>query len=144
MMLTPEIDAKVRASFARQTMMTTLGAELLDLGKGTARIAAPILPGSRQQQDAGHAALTFAIGDSAAGYAALTLFEPDDEIMTVEMKINLLRPAVGDRLIAEGRVIKSGARITVVQADVFAETDGVRKQVAILQGTMIPVTQSPQ
>jgi uncharacterized protein (TIGR00369 family) len=144
MMLTPEIDAKVRASFARQTMMTTLGAELLDLGKGTARIAAPILPGSRQQQDAGHAALTFAIGDSAAGYAALTLFEPDDEIMTVEMKINLLRPAVGDRLIAEGRVIKPGARITVVQADVFAETDGVRKQVAILQGTMIPVTQSTQ
>ena len=139
MKLTPQIEAKVRASFARQTMMATLGAELLDLGPGTARIAAPILPGSRQQQDAGHAALTFAIGDSAAGYAALTMFGEEDEIMTVEMKINLLRPALGDRLIAEGRVVKPGRRITVVAAEVWAETDGQRKQIALLQGTMIPV-----
>lgn len=139
MKLTSQIEAKVRASFARQTMMATLGAELLDLGPGTARIAAPILPGSRQQQDAGHAALTFAIGDSAAGYAALTMFGEEDEIMTVEMKINLLRPALGDRLIAEGRVIKPGRRITVVAAEVWAETDGQRKQIALLQGTMIPV-----
>lgn len=139
MNLTPEIEAKVRASFARQSMMVTLGAVLLDLGHGTARIAAPILPGSRQQQDAGHAALTFAIGDSAAGYAALTMFGEEDEIMTVEMKINLLRPALGDRLIAEGRVIKPGRRITVVAAEVFAEANGSRKQIAILQGTMIPV-----
>jgi uncharacterized protein (TIGR00369 family) len=139
MMLTPEIEAKVRASFERQTMMKTLGAKLLDLGHGTASIAAPILPGSRQQQDAGHAALTFAIGDSAAGYAALSLFDPDDEIMTVEMKINLLRPAVGDRLVAEGRVIKPGRRVTVVASEVFAETGGQRKQIALMQGTMIPV-----
>ena len=139
MMLTPEIEAKVRASFERQTMMKTLGAKLLDLGHGTASIAAPILPGSRQQQDAGHAALTFAIGDSAAGYAALTLFDPDDEIMPVEMKINLLRPAVGDRLVAEGRVIKPGRRVTVVASEVFAETGGQRKQIALMQGTMIPV-----
>lgn len=141
MKITPDIEAKVRASFARQTMMVTLGAELLDLGHGTARIAAPVLPGSRQQQDAGHAALTFAIGDSAAGYAALTMFDPEDEIMTVEMKINLLRPALGDRLVAEGRVIKPGRRITVVAAEIFAETGGARKQIALMQGTMIPVAQ---
>ena len=139
MTLAPEIEAKVRASFERQTMMRTLGARMLSLGHGTAAIAAPILPGSRQQQDAGHAALTFAIGDSAAGYAALTLFEPDLEIMTVEMKINLLRPALGDRLVAEGRVVKPGRRVTVVAAEVFSETDGDRKQIALLQGTMIPV-----
>lgn len=138
-MLTPEIESKVRASFARQSMMRTLGAELLELGHGTARIAAPILPGSRQQQDAGHAALTFAIGDSAAGYAALTMFNADDEIMTVEMKINLLRPALGDRLVAEGRVIKPGRRVTVVAAEIFSETRGERKQIALMQGTMIPV-----
>ena len=139
MKITPRIEAKVRASFARQTMLATLGAQLLDLGHGSARIAAPILPGSRQQQDAGHAGLTFAIGDSAAGYAALTMFDEGDEIMTVEMKINLLRPALGDRLVAEGRVIKPGRRITVVAAEVFAETAGDRKQIAVLQGTMIPV-----
>ena len=139
MSLDPAIDAKVRASFAAQSMMTTLGAELLELGPGTARISAPILKGSRQQHDAGHAGLTFAIGDSAAGYAALTLFGEADEVMTVEMNINLLRPAIGDRLIAEGRVLKPGRRVSVVQADVFAETDGKLKQIAVLLGTMIPV-----
>ncbi|MBT8425559.1 MAG: PaaI family thioesterase [Silicimonas sp.] len=139
MSLAPDIAAKVRASFARQTMMRTLGAELVDLGHGTATISAPILPTSLQQQDAGHAALTFAIGDSAAGYSALTLLDPDSEVMTVEMKINLLRPALGDLLVAEGRVIKPGRRVSVVAAEVFAVTDGVRKQIALLQGTMIPV-----
>ncbi|NNF91982.1 MAG: PaaI family thioesterase, partial [Boseongicola sp.] len=120
MSLAPDIAAKVRASFARQTMMRTLGAELVDLGHGSATISAPILPTSLQQQDAGHAALTFAIGDSAAGYSALTLLDPDSEVMTVEMKINLLRPALGDLLVAEGRVIKPGRRVSVVAAEVFA------------------------
>ncbi len=139
MSLTPDIEAKVRASFDRQTMMETLGARLTMLRSGFAQITAPLLPGSRQQQGAGHAALTFAIGDSAAGYAALTLFDIDAEILTAEMKINLLRPAVGDKLIAEGKVIKAGRRLTVVQADVYAETDGERRQIALLQGTMVPV-----
>ena len=139
MSLDPAIDAKVRASFARQSMMETLGAKLDTLGPGTARITAPILEGSRQQAGAAHAALTFAIGDSSAGYAALTLFDPDADVMTVEMKINLLRPAMGERLIAEGRVIKPGRRLTIVQAEVLAQSGETRKQVALLQGTMIPV-----
>ena len=139
MSLSPEIDAKVRASFARQSMMETLGAHLTELGEGHARIEAPILPGSQQQHGAAHAALTFAIGDSAAGYAALTLFGIEAEVLTVEMKINLLRPAVGDRLEAIGTVIKPGRRLTIVQAEVFAEAEGARRQVALLQGTMIPV-----
>lgn len=139
MSVSPEIDAKVRTSFDRQTMMETLGATLTTVRPGFAEIQAPILPGSRQQQGAAHAALTFAIGDSAAGYAALTLFDLEAEIVTAEMKINLLRPAVGDLLIAEGRVIKAGRRLSVVQAEVYAETDGTRKQIALLQGTMVPV-----
>ncbi len=138
MSLSPDIAAKVRASFARQTMMETLGAELTAVDDGKVQITAPILPGSQQQHGAAHAALTFAIGDSAAGYAALTLFELDAEVLTAEMKINLLRPAVGDRLVAEGSVVKAGRRLCVVQARVFAETGSDRKEVALLQGTMIP------
>ena len=139
MTLTADIEEKIRASFSAQTLMNTLGAELEEVTQGFARITAPILPGSLQQQGAAHAGVTFAIGDSAAGYAALAMFELHHEIMTVEMKINLLRPAVGDRLVAEGRVVKPGKRLTIVTADVFAEADGERKQIAILQGTMIPV-----
>ncbi|MDF3607107.1 PaaI family thioesterase [Paracoccus sp. DMF-8] len=137
--LPPEHAARIRDSFARQTMMETLGAQMRDLGPGRAVITAPILPTSLQQHGAGHAGLAFAIGDSAAGYAALTVMDAASEVMTVEMKINLLSPALGDRLVAEGRVIRAGRRVVVVSADIWAETQGQRKHVAILQGTMIPV-----
>lgn len=134
-----DLETRIRNSFDRQTMMRTLGASLSRIAPGEVVITAPILPTSLQQQGAGHAGLTFSIGDSAAGYAALSLMPEDAEVMTVEMKINLMSPALGDRLIAEGRVIRPGRRVMVVAADVWAETGEIRKHVALLQGTMIPV-----
>ena len=109
------------------------------MSPGSVEINTPISAGNLQQHGFAHAGVTFAIGDSAAGYAALTLLETESEVTTVEMKINLLRPALGDRLIADGRVLKPGRRISVVAADVFAETGAERKQIAALQGTMISV-----
>ena len=134
-----EFENRIRDSFSRQTMMQTLGARLQRIAEGRVAIEAPILPGARQQQGAGHAGLAFSIGDSAAGYSALTLMPADREVMTVEMKINLMSPALGQRLLAEGRVIRAGRRIMVVAADIWAETGTARKHVAVLQGTMIPV-----
>lgn len=139
---TPENEARIRASFVSQTMMTTLGAAMGTLSPGHCQIVAPILPGALQQHGAGHAGLAFSISDSAAGYAALTLMPMENEVMTVEMKINLLSPSVGDRLRAEGRVIRAGRRVMVVTAEVWAESAAGRKQVALLQGTMIPVARS--
>lgn len=120
-------------------MMATLGARLIETGAGTATITAPILPGAMQQQGFGHAGLTFSIGDSAAGYAALTLLPETQEVVTSEIKINLLAPAMGDRLIARGRVIKPGRRLIVVTSDVYAETNGTERHIACLMGTMVPV-----
>lgn len=131
--------ARIRASFACQTMMTTLGARLADIREGSVVIEAPILPTTRQQHGAGHAGLTFAIGDSAAGYSALSLMGLDTEVMTAEIKINLLAPAVGDLLIAKGRVIKPGRRLTVVGADIFARAGDKEVLIAVMLGTMVPV-----
>lgn len=137
--MSPDIEQKIRQSFAAQAMMATLGARLVALSDGAAVIEAPILPGSRQQHGFGHAGLTFAIGDSAAGYAALSLMAEGAEVLTTEMKINLLAPAQGERLIARGRVIRPGRRLVIVQADVHALQDGVETHIALLTGTMIPV-----
>ncbi|RCW85019.1 PaaI family thioesterase [Paracoccus lutimaris] len=134
-----DLDARIRASFDRQTMMQTLGASLASVTPGQVTITAPILPTVLQQHGAGHAGLAFSIGDSAAGYSALSLMPEGAEVMTVEMKINLMSPAIGERLVAEGRVIRPGRRIMVVAVDVWAETGDTRKHVAMLQGTMIPV-----
>lgn len=131
--------AKLATSFARQNLMQTIGAELVQIDVGRVVIAAPILPQMRQQHGFAHAALTFALGDSAAGYAALSLMDEQDEVLTAEMKINLLAPAAGDRLIATGTVIRAGRRLSVVSASVIAVTGTKETEIAILQGTMLPV-----
>lgn len=130
---------KVRQSFSAQSLMTTFGATLEHVAPGSCRISAPILPLALQQHGFAHAGLTFSIGDSAAGYAALSLMAEEAEVLTAEIKINLLAPASGRRLIAEGRVIKPGRRLMVVQSEVLAEDEaGLSRPVAVLQGTMIP------
>jgi uncharacterized protein (TIGR00369 family) len=134
------MDHRIRSSFARQSMMQTLGAEIERVAAGEVVITAPILPGSRQQHDVAHAALSFAIGDTAAGYAALTVMPEDCEVMTAEMKINLLAPGAGDHLRATGKVIKPGRRLVIVTAEVHVVTAKEEKLIALLQGTMVPVT----
>ena len=134
-----DVEDRLKGSFARQTMMRTMGAELVEATEGRTVIAAPIAGHVLQQQGFAHAALAFALGDSAAGYAALSVMPEGAEVVTVEMKINMLSPAVGDRLVAEGRVIRPGRRIVAVASDVFAEGDKGRKHVATLLGTMVPV-----
>lgn len=131
--------ARVRDSFARQSMMASAGARLVAVEAGRVTVEAPVGDGFRQQQGFAHAALVFALGDTAAGYSALSVMPEGVEVMTVEMKINLLAPGTG-RLVAEGRVLRPGRRLVVVTADVWSEdAGGRRRQVAALQGTMIPV-----
>ncbi|NVK16818.1 MAG: PaaI family thioesterase [Rhodobacteraceae bacterium] len=134
------MDDRIRSSFAKQSMMQTLGAEIVSVAPGEVVITAPILPGSRQQHDVAHAALSFAIGDTAAGYAALTMMPESSEVMTAEMKINLLAPGAGDCLRATGKVVKPGRRLVIVTAEVHAVKGEEEKLVALLQGTMVLVS----
>ncbi len=129
------MDARIAESFARQGMMRTLGAALEHVGEGVVRVTAEVSDATSQQHGAGHAGLTFALADSAAGYAALTLIEPGSEVVTSEFRISLLAPARG-KLVAEGRVIRPGRRLIAVAADVWG-ADGIH--VATALGTMVPV-----
>ncbi|MDG1738027.1 MAG: PaaI family thioesterase [Paracoccaceae bacterium] len=131
--------SRIETSFNQQAMMSTLGAKLTDVSAGRVIITAPILPTSTQQQGFGHAGLTFSIGDSAAGYSALTMMAEGQEVLTTEMKINLLAPAKGDYLRATGKVVKAGKRLVIVTAEVEAIIGDQATTIAILQGTMVPV-----
>ncbi|SEO61999.1 uncharacterized domain 1-containing protein [Salinihabitans flavidus] len=133
------LETRVRQSFAAQSMMTTIGGQVVSVAEGQVTIAAPILPGMMQQQGYGHGGLSFALGDTAAGYSALTMVPEGYGVLSTEMKINFLSPAAGVRLRAEGRVIKPGRRLLIVQADVYAETEGGDRHVALLTGTIIPI-----
>ena len=130
---------RIAASFARQGLMQLFGATLVSIAPGRVSVSAPITPAVTQQHGAGHAGLTFALGDTAAGYAALTLIAEGAEVMTAEIKINLLRPATGNRIEARGEVLKPGRRLIVVKSDIFALTGDRETLIATMLGTMVPV-----
>lgn len=95
----PAWHARVTRSFDRQTFMNHLGAEMTVRGPGQVDVTVTASPALRQQHGYFHAGVTTSIADSAAGYAAYTLFEADSEVLSTEIKINLLNPAVGDRCV---------------------------------------------
>ena len=141
--MTDKMVDRITRSFESQSMMKTLGARIHKIEKGKVIIEAPILPSTLQQQGYGHAGLTFSIGDSAAGYSALTLLPEGQEVMTAEIKINLLAPADGELLRAKGKVVKLGKRLVVVTSEINALKDGKTKLIAIIQATMVPVPLKP-
>jgi uncharacterized protein (TIGR00369 family) len=131
---------EINASFAKQTIMALIGAELIGVEPGIVEISLPYRPDLAQQHGYLHAGIITTIADSACGYAAYSLMPPESEVLSVEFKVNLLRPAQGETFLARAEVIKSGKTLTVVRADVFGvDEEGQRQLVATMLGTMICV-----
>lgn len=133
----------VRASFARQGLMTTLGAKIVAVEAGVCEIELAYTQAVSQQQGFFHGGAIGAIGDVASGYAAYSLMPEGAEILTVEYKINLVRAARPPLVRAEGRVIRSGRTLTVCRTEVLRVDDaGGRELCAVLQATMMRVEPS--
>ena len=137
----PNYEAKVRASFARQGLMTNIGARISKVLPGEVEIEVAWRQDLTQQQGFVHGAVIAAIIDTACGYASYTLMPADVEVVTVEFKINFIAPAIGEKMIARGRVTKAGKTLTVCAGKAFAVTDGKEKLVATMQATMMTVKQ---
>ena len=135
----PAFEARIRASFAKQGLMSTLGASILRIAPGAVEIVLPAHPSVSQQHGFVHAGAVAAIADTAAGYAALSLMPPGTGVLTTEFKINLVAPATGDRIRARSRVIKAGRTLTLAQAEVVAEGAGEEKLVAFLTATLMAI-----
>ncbi|MGW3268325.1 PaaI family thioesterase [Streptomyces sp. NPDC001056] len=120
--------------------MAHLGARITKIAPGRVHIVLPARAEVTQQHGYIHAGATSAIADSAGGYAALTLFPEECDVLTVEYKINLLAPALGDHIEAIGTVLKSGRTLTVCRLEVYGvRDDGERKLVANGQQTLISI-----
>ena len=128
---------EIRQSFAKQTIMALIGAELTRVELGIVEITLPYRADLAQQHGYLHAGIVTTIADSACGYAAYSVMPPNSEVLSVEFKVNLLRPAKGEMFSAVAEVVKSGKTLTVVRADVFAIDEGRRDLIATMQGTMI-------
>ena len=130
--------SKISQSFEQQAFMKTLGAQLDLVEHGKVIISVRLKRSMMQQHGFGHAGVTFSIGDSAAGYAALTQMGENQEVLTSEMKIHLLSPADGKILKAVGSVLKTGKKLIVVKSDIYSIKDEKEKMVATMLGTIVP------
>lgn len=136
----PTFEARVRASFARQRMMHTIGARLASVSPGEVEIELPFRADLTQQHGFLHAGIIATIGDNACGYAALSLAPADTAVLTIEYKINLVSPAARTQLIARGCVTKPGRTVTVCAGDVFASGNGhERNLIATMLSTIMIV-----
>lgn len=125
----PAYEARVRDSFGRQPFMAHLGARITALAPGFCEITVNYRRELTQQHGFVHGGVLASIADSAAGYAAFSLMPADASVLTVEYKLNLLRPGRGEAMIARGRVLKPGRTLSIVQADVFARGGRAEEQV---------------
>lgn len=125
----PAYAARVRDSFGRQPFMAHIGARITALAPGFCEITADWRPDLTQQHGFVHGGVLASIADTAGGYAAFSLMPADATVLTVEFKLNMLRPGRGEAVIARGRVLKPGRTLSIVQADVFARDGGREEQV---------------
>jgi uncharacterized protein (TIGR00369 family) len=139
----PAIESRVRDSFARQTVMATLGATLARVASGEIEIEMPYRADLAQQHGFVHAGVLATLLDSACGYAAFTRMPAGTAVLSIEFKINLLAPALGERFVARAEVLRAGRTISVCRADAYAIADGAEKRVATMVGTMMCVRDNP-
>jgi uncharacterized protein (TIGR00369 family) len=130
-------EARVRDSFNRQPAMHLIGAVLTTIKPGLCEVEMLRKPDVTQQHGFVHGGIVGMIADSAAGYAAYSLFPADATVLTVEYKMNLMAPADGDRMLARAQVTRHGRTLTIVSFDVFAEKSGKMLHCATGLATMM-------
>ncbi len=136
-----DYEERVRSSFARQVVMTTIGAELTRVTPGIIEIEMPYSRALTQQHGFLHAGIISTALDSACGYAAFSLMPPDAAVLTIEFKLNMLSPGKGERFLFRGSVTKPGRTIIVADGQAYAyAADGEARLIATMTATMMTIT----
>jgi uncharacterized protein (TIGR00369 family) len=133
--------ARVRASYARQAMMATLGARLAAIERGRVELVVDHDDRFTQQHGFLHAGAVTAVLDTACGYAAFSVMPPNAAVLTASFTTNLLAPAAGRQFVMTGEVVRAGRTLVVCRADAVA--DGATRPFAIMQATLTAVYDRP-
>jgi uncharacterized protein (TIGR00369 family) len=135
---------EIQASFSRQGFMEKIGARLVVLGAGRCVIEMPFSDEVAQQQGLFHGGAIGALADSAGGYAAMTLLPEGIDVVTLEYKLNFLRPAAGDAVIATGEVLRAGRSVVVTRVDIHVRRAGQFVLCAAMQQSVVPAQPTEQ
>ena len=131
---------RIRDSFARQSLMSTFGAQVAEVLCGRVVLEMPFAPNATQQHGFLHGGAIAAVLDSACGYAGLSVMDQDSAVLTVEFKINFLAPAEGHRFRFEGTVVKPGRTIVPAEGRAYAlDVAGNERLIATMTCTLMAV-----
>ncbi len=133
------IQQRIASSFNAQGLMSTLGAELTSVTDGEVHITLPFSKQFSQQHGYMHAGAITSVVDNACGYATLTQAPLECEVVTAEFKVNFLRPAIGERFVAVGKVQNAGKQLSVCTGEVLAFSGSASKVIALMQATIFIV-----
>ena len=137
---TEGFESRVADSFARQAAMTSIGATLEKVEAGRVVIDLPFNAAFTQQHGYMNAGILSTVIDTACGYAAFSLMPADAAVLTVEFKVNLLRPAEGERFRAIGVVKKAGRTLSVTEGELYSDT---QRLIATMSATMMTIVDRP-
>ena len=128
--------------FNKANFISELGIKLIDLGAGWVETELLIQPKHLQQNQLVHAGVQATMADHTAGATAGTLIAEDEYILTVEFKINLLRPAIGEKLFCRADILKAGKQFSVVESEVYMVNNNQRKLASKATVTLAVLKQS--
>ena len=129
----------VRTFFAKAPFMVDLGIAPTAVSEGRCETEMALLPRHLQHTGQCHAGVVTSLADHTAGAAAQTMVPGNGVAITAELKISLLRPAQGDKLVCTGVVIKPGRTLIFAESEVFAVIGEQRTLVAKLSATLAVV-----
>ncbi|MES2956616.1 MAG: PaaI family thioesterase [Pseudomonadota bacterium] len=130
-----------REKLEQQAFSRLLGAELTSLTAGRVQLELPLRADLLQQHGFAHGGVVSYLADNALTYAGGTALAEPHGAVTSEFKINYVRPAVGERLIARAEALTAGRSQAVCRCDVFAVKDGEEKLCAVAQGTIVAMSE---
>ena len=133
---------EIQRIFRAARFISDLGIELESVGDGECVTTLELGDRHLQQDGFVHAGVQATIADHTAGVAAATLIRERKYVLSVEFKINLLRPAKGERLVCRAEVLKPGRRFSVVESEVHCVTGGTKRLVSKMTATMAYVDTS--
>ncbi|MCB1216841.1 PaaI family thioesterase [bacterium] len=140
----PDYERSVRESWTTQSFLRLLGAEITKVAPGAVETVLPWRADLCQQHGYFHAGAIATLADVTGGYSAYSMLPAGWSMLSTEFKINLISPAIGERLIARGQLLKAGRTLFPVRVDVLAVQDGSEKLVAAMQMTLMGLEDRPE
>ncbi len=121
--MTPEKKKLITDSFERSETLKFYKAQLLEVETDFISMKIPKMDLMTRKAGMFNGAMIASLVDVSSGYAAVSHYEEDCYVVTVELKVNYLRPAIGDALVSRSYVIKGGAKICVVRTEIYAVSE---------------------